>query len=143
MKPSRFWIGLALVFLAAVSPAAQTPEGSLAGTVLDSAGMAVPGAKVTLKSADGSPVHTVTTNAAGAYVKEHLPPGDYEVQAEGAGFGPGTVAPVKVSADAQTTLDLRLEARETPEAPIPVESRPADAGPPPPPRPSARGSPSS
>jgi len=129
MKPWRFWIGLALASLVVASPAlAQTTEGSVAGRVLDSAGAAVPGAKVTLKSTDGGTVHTSTADAAGAYLQEHLPPGDYEVQAEGTGFGSGTVASVRVSADARTTLDLRLEA---PEAPIPAESAPAEPGTPP------------
>jgi outer membrane receptor protein involved in Fe transport len=112
-RSSRFFAGaVALVALiVAVSPRvrAQAVYGSIAGTVVDSSGAAVPGATVTITSVARRTVDTVTTNGEGYYEKLRLLPGTYEVKAELTGFKAKVVSAVNVSVDTQTKVDLALE----------------------------------
>ncbi|OLE16580.1 MAG: hypothetical protein AUG83_02490 [Acidobacteria bacterium 13_1_20CM_4_57_11] len=67
--------------------AAQETTGSISGTVTDSSGAAVAGAKVTIKSLDKNVVvRTLTVEASGQYLAAYLPVGRYEVVAEAANF---------------------------------------------------------
>src|SRR5262245_1794034 len=76
-------IALAAFALAAPPPAAaQAVYGSIAGTVTDPTGAALPGVTVTITSVERKTVDTVTTNESGFYAKERLLPGRYEVKAE-------------------------------------------------------------
>ena len=75
--------------LAAFAPSrahAQAVYGSVSGVVTDSTGAVVPGATVTVTSAERKTSDTVVTNESGLYVKERLLPGRYEVKAELPGF---------------------------------------------------------
>ena len=66
---------------------AQEITGSIVGTVTDSSGAAVAGAKVTIKNLDKNVVlRTVTTEANGQYLAAYLPVGSYEVVAEAPNF---------------------------------------------------------
>ncbi len=102
----------ALVLAVALPPApalAQAVSGSIAGTVSDSTGAAVPGATVTVTSIVRKTVDTVSTNASGFYEKDRLLPGKYEVKAELSGFKASVIPSVNVSVDSQTKVDFRLE----------------------------------
>src|SRR5258708_15617161 len=102
----------ALVLAVALPPAPALPEavsGSIAGTVSDSTGAAVPGATVTVTSIVRKTVDTVSTNASGFYEKDRLLPGKYEVKAELSGFKASVIPSVNVSVDSQTKVDFRLE----------------------------------
>src|SRR5438045_7199080 len=89
----RMFLQIAAVMLiAAVSiiapppAAAQAVYGSVSGIITDSTGAVVPGATVTLTSAERKTSDTVVTNESGLYIKERLLPGRYEVKAELTGF---------------------------------------------------------
>ncbi|HXB56147.1 MAG TPA: TonB-dependent receptor [Vicinamibacteria bacterium] len=108
--------GLVLALTFTPRPAmAQAVYGSIAGTVIDSTGAAVPGAAVTVTSVERKSVDAVQTNATGNYVKDRLLPGRYEVKAELAGFKAKVVSSVNVSIDTQTKVDFRLELGEVSE----------------------------
>jgi len=61
-------------------------SGDLGGTVTDSSGAALPGATVTVTSANTGLVKTVTTGAAGDYRIGLLPPGPYKVSVSAPNF---------------------------------------------------------
>jgi outer membrane receptor protein involved in Fe transport len=65
---------------------AQTGAGSIAGTVKDTSGGAVPGATVTVASPDRGVNQTGQTNLQGGFVFPLLPPGTYTITVELAGF---------------------------------------------------------
>ena len=105
-------LALLAVMALAVGPtpaAAQAVYGSIAGTVNDSTGAAMPGATVTITSVERKTTDNVTTNASGNYSKERLLPGFYEVKAELSGFKSAVVPSVRVNVDAQTKVDFRLD----------------------------------
>jgi len=111
-------ITIALIALTAAVPAAmaQAVYGSIAGTVVDPSGAALPGVTVTITSTERRTVDTVVSNASGNYVKEHLLPGMYEVKAELTGFKSAVVSRAKVSVDTQTNIDLGLQLGDLSEA---------------------------
>src|SRR4029453_12205871 len=79
--------------------AARAPAvyGSIAGTIEDSTGAALPGVNVTITSVDRKTADTVVTNGSGLYVKDRLLPGTYSVKAELSGFRPALVSAAKVN----------------------------------------------
>ena len=91
---------------------AQAVYGSIAGTVVDSTGAAVPGATVTITSLERQTSDTVVSNAAGFFSKDRLVPGRYEVRAELTGFKVSVVSDVRVSVDTQAKVDFTLEVGE-------------------------------
>jgi hypothetical protein len=104
--------GLALLLAPASSALAQAVYGSVAGTVLDSTGAAVPGANVTITSLERKTTDTVVTNPSGNFAKDRLLPGRYEMKAELTGFKAQMVSHVQVNVDTQTKVDFRLELGE-------------------------------
>ena len=91
------------------SAAAQAVYGSIAGTVVDQSGGALPGVSVTVTSVERKTTDTVVTNETGHYVKERLLPGTYEVKIELSGFKQSVYPNIRVNVDTQTTLDVKLE----------------------------------
>jgi hypothetical protein len=107
---------LGAVFALPAPAHAQAVYGSIAGTINDSTGAALPGVNVTITSVERQTSDTVTTNSAGLYVKERLLPGTYGVKAELTGFRPANVASVRVSVDTQTKVDVALDVGQMTEA---------------------------
>jgi hypothetical protein len=81
--------------------------GNLAGTVEDSTGAVVSGAKVTATKPDTNSVFTATTNANGTFALNDLQVGIYIVKIEGPGFSALTLNDVHV--DSNHTQDLGVE----------------------------------
>jgi len=87
----------------------QAVYGSILGSVTDSQGSAVVGAKITVTSvAKGSSGET-TTNDSGNYTVSHLIPDVYNIRVEAAGFKSYDVKGVQVSADTSTNVDAKLD----------------------------------
>ena len=89
--------------------AAQAVYGSIIGTVTDTSGAAVVGAKVTVTDINKGISDTTTTNASGNYQVLHLIPDSYAVKVEGKGFKVVENKGVIVSADTAARVDLKLE----------------------------------
>ena len=88
---------------------AQAVYGSISGIITDTTGAVVPGATVTITSAERRTADSVVTNESGLYVKERLLPGTYEVRAELPGFKAAVFPDINVSVDTQTKLNIRLD----------------------------------
>jgi hypothetical protein len=78
--------------------------GNLAGTMQDSTGAVVPGAKITVTKPDTNAVFTTTSGANGNFSLNDLPVGIYNVKFEASGFSTLTLQNVRV--DSNHTLDL-------------------------------------
>jgi outer membrane receptor protein involved in Fe transport len=88
---------------------AQSAEtGQISGTVTDPTGAVVPGAKVTVTSVGTQAVRTTTTNSSGSYTVSGLPPTNYQVAIEAAGFAK-QVSMVNVAVGGHTILDAKLQ----------------------------------
>lgn len=83
----RLWMLPLLVMVFAMTALAQT-TASIKGTVTDSSGAAVIGAKVTVKNVGQGFERTTQTNGAGDYEVPALPPGVYSVEVQAASFQP-------------------------------------------------------
>lgn len=77
---------LLLVAAAGLATAQETTTGSVQGRIVDPQGLPVPGATVTVTSAQGT--KTFTTDAQGRYFAPFLTPGMYTIRAELQGFKP-------------------------------------------------------
>jgi carboxypeptidase family protein/TonB-dependent receptor-like protein len=122
MKPVVFRGALALAAAFAItlgtatSARAQAVYGSVAGTVTDSTGAALPGVTVTITSVERRTSVTALTNESGFYVRDRLLPGTYEVRAELGGFKAAVVSAARVSVDTQTKVDFHMELGQLTEA---------------------------
>ena len=95
-----------------LSPAvlAQTADtGALTGTVADTTGAIVPNATVTTTSVDTGQVRTAQTGTDGIYKLGLLPPGNYRVKFEAAGFETVEVPAAKVKVTETAVLNAPLQ----------------------------------
>ncbi|HKH99548.1 MAG TPA: TonB-dependent receptor [Candidatus Sulfotelmatobacter sp.] len=88
---------------------AQSATTSLRGTVTDPTGAAIPGAKVTLSSAERGIVHTATSGASGGYEFLQLQPGTYQLTVEKADFRRYEYKNISLLVDTPTTINVKLE----------------------------------
>ncbi len=72
-------------------------SASVAGTILDVSGAAVPGAEVSLTHEDGTELRTMVSEAGGEFCFTKIPPGPYLVVINAQGFAPFTSAQFVVS----------------------------------------------
>ncbi len=94
------------VFFAAAAQAQF--KASIQGTVLDSNGGVVAGAKVTVTNQDTGVVRDTVASAEGFYRVSELPPGRYTVSVEAAGFKISLSKDVVVEAEQPRGLDITL-----------------------------------
>ena len=90
---------------------AQVTGATLSGTITDSQGGAVVGAKVSAKNGATGVTTESITNASGAYSIVNLLPADYEVSVTAAGFRT-TVSKVTLTVGAQQAMNLALTVGE-------------------------------
>ncbi len=104
----RWWLALPLVLLTATVAGAQSPTGSISGTVQDSSRANTPGVGVTVVNEDtGTERSTVTTDR-GTYRLLDLQPGRYRVTAVLDGFTPGIRPGVHVLIGQDVPVDFTL-----------------------------------
>ena len=104
---------LAALCVAAALPAwAQTDLGTIKGYIVDQSGGALPGVTVTVSSPALLGVRTATTDAEGFYRVVNLPPGDYVLAAELAGFSKNVRPAITMRAGLNLTIDLQLKVGE-------------------------------
>jgi len=98
------------VFLAWCSTIrAQTSYGSIAGTVLDASGGAIPGAAVTLTNIGTSEKRTMQSEATGSYTFVNLLPSRYRLEAEKNGFKHFTREPIVVEVGSALRVDIPMQ----------------------------------
>ncbi|MGH9431901.1 MAG: carboxypeptidase regulatory-like domain-containing protein [Terriglobia bacterium] len=105
MKKS-FLILTVVLFGASLTGWAQ--EASIVGTVTDTSGAVIPGARVTVENAGRGFTRNLVTNSAGAYVAAAVPIGQYVVSAEAPGFRKLVRSGVVVRVGARLRVDVRL-----------------------------------
>ena len=87
---------------------AQTFRGGIAGTVQDTSGAVVSGAKITLFGTEtGSKKETISTNS-GDYTFSDLALGTYRVSIEAPGFGAKKIDGIKVTVGQIYSLDIKM-----------------------------------
>jgi hypothetical protein len=98
------------LWLSLASSQAQVTSGSVSGTVIDSQGAAVPGAKVTLTDAVQATTRTMNSSAEGNFFFTPVLPSTYTVVVESAGFKKFEKTGIKVSpGDRMDVPDIKLE----------------------------------
>ena len=101
---------IALLLLVAARPsAAQSVSGTILGTVSDSTGAVIAGAKVTILNEGTALTRTLVTDASGEYTAPSVPTGRYTVLAEIQGFKALTLSNIEVGVDQRVRIDLKLE----------------------------------
>jgi hypothetical protein len=88
---------------------AQTSYGSVVGTVTDSGGLSIVGAKVTLKSLGTNATQTASTGSGGNYGFTNLNPGPYSVSVSQSGFQSFTRSQVDVQIGGSARVDVALK----------------------------------
>jgi hypothetical protein len=87
-------------------------SGDVVGTVTDSLGASVPGAKVTVTSLDNGQAKTVASDSVGNYRVPLLAPGKYKVSVAASGFDTST-ADITVSAGVTAQVSIKLTIGQT------------------------------
>src|SRR5271154_6230979 len=91
-------------------PAQVSNNTAVVGTVLDSAGSALAGAKVTAVEESTGVVYPGTTNEQGYYSIKFIPPGTYDITVEQTGFTKltktGTIVPIDQAVRTDFTLKV-------------------------------------
>ena len=82
--------------------------GSISGTVTDTSGAGVPGAKVTITAPATGLTRSTTANVSGEYIIPLLPVAVYNVQVEQQGFQSSTLPDIRLQVDEHRELDFRL-----------------------------------
>ena len=99
----------ALVVLFPASAAAQALYGTVAGTVMDDTGAAIPGATVTVANQGTGLEVMAITDEVGAYAFRNLQPGTYTLKASLQGFKEYVQTGIPVSQSDVVRIDARLE----------------------------------
>ncbi|MGH9454682.1 MAG: carboxypeptidase regulatory-like domain-containing protein, partial [Terriglobia bacterium] len=106
MKKS-FLIFTLVLFGASLTCWAQ--EASIVGTVTDTSGSVIPGARITVENPGKGFTRSLVTNSAGAYVAAAVPIGQYVVSAEAPGFRKLVHSGIVLQVDATLRVNLQLE----------------------------------
>jgi len=102
------WLLLVAVLSLAIASFGQT-TASIKGTVTDSSGAAIVGAKVTAKNANLGIERSTVTNAAGDYEVPALPPAPYTVTVESKGFATQQANGVTILVSQNVVQNFRLK----------------------------------
>ena len=91
---------------------AQSYTASLRGIVTDTSGAAIPGARVIATSVQRGTEFLGSTDGQGRYALTALPPGDYTLAAEAAGFKKLVRSAFNLQVQQQATIDLKMDVGE-------------------------------
>ncbi len=98
---------------AAPAPGAAAATGTLHGHISDPTGALIPGAEVTVSTADGKKVASTTADAAGGYQVRGLAAGSYVIEADFEGFAPFVSAPIALSTGQIKSVDIKMAIEAT------------------------------
>ena len=110
----RTALALAVLLALAIPASAQTETGRISGVVTDATGGILPGVTVNAKAVGTGATRTVVTDTAGQFVFANLPPAQYELTTELAGFNAAN-AKVTVSVGGAASVDLKMDVAGTKE----------------------------
>jgi Carboxypeptidase regulatory-like domain len=104
---------LCMLLLAVVQGNTQTTTADVVGTVTDSSGAALSGAKVTVENLATSGIHTTQTTSSGDYDVPFLLPGHYSVRVELASFKTFSVTDITLQVGDRARVDAQLQIGDT------------------------------
>jgi hypothetical protein len=96
------------MLLGACLVSAQVTTGTISGIVQDQSAAAIAGAEVTIKNVDTGTNRTLTSDAGGRYTAPDLPLGNYEVQAQHAGFQTEVRSGITLTVGREAVVNLGL-----------------------------------
>ncbi len=88
---------------------AQSEHGNISGTVRDSSGASISGAKVTVINSSTNQTYDLTTNDSGDYTAAELPVGTYLVRVQKPGFSESETRGLTVNAAATVRADVTMQ----------------------------------
>src|SRR5260370_4817142 len=106
-----FTLAVVVMAMMQATPATFAQSGTssaLTGTVVDSSGAALVGAKITATDVNSKAVRTGETDASGRYLLAQVNPGNYLVAVASAGFGEAASEPTPVPVGRTITLNFTL-----------------------------------
>jgi iron complex outermembrane recepter protein len=106
-RSGRVWTLIACVLFTALGLPLQAQNATIAGTVIDQSGKAVPGASVTVRK-DAAIVAQTSTNDDGRFSAAGLPSGTYTVETTAPGFARNTRLGVQVPAAGSEDVSITL-----------------------------------
>jgi Carboxypeptidase regulatory-like domain len=104
---------LLLLLFPAAFAFAQTNEGTFTGTITDSSGRRIVGAKIVIKSLITGVERPTRTNGAGVYTVPSIPPGNYQLTVDADGFTQVQFENVSLDVGQIRTLDAKLSVAGT------------------------------
>jgi hypothetical protein len=88
----------------------QTATAELGGTTVDSSGAGIPNAKITITNASTNLViRELMSDSTGSYIATLLPPGDYTVSVEAAGFRKLVQSGIRLETNQRARIDLTMQ----------------------------------
>jgi hypothetical protein len=113
MTSLTLWACVAILFIAGIhisAPAcfAQLANAQISGSVHDSSGALIPGARLALKNQATGVTTVSTTNGDGVYVIQQILPGTYTLEASMAGFRTTRLEPFQLVVNQATVFDMTL-----------------------------------
>ncbi|MGQ0736128.1 MAG: TonB-dependent receptor [Acidobacteriota bacterium] len=109
MTKVRLFVWSMLLVLVAAASASGQQRGSIAGRVVDQAGLALPGATVTITEQNTGFMRMAVTAETGGYSIPNLDPGTYLVTVEMPGFASLKQTDVLLTAGRTVALELRMQ----------------------------------
>ena len=97
------------VLLSVWTASGQTASGVITGSVVDSSGATVAGAKLTLVQQETNQTRETTSHASGIYEVRALPRGLYTIQAEMAGFNREEIRGLQLTVAETLQYDVKLQ----------------------------------
>src|SRR4051812_20816568 len=98
-----------LLVAAVLASSAQTTTSTIVGTVTDPSGAVVPAVNIVVRNIDTGIRSAATTDSVGNFTVGQLPPGNYEVTGELAGFKKFVRPNVTLEMTRQLRIDMQLE----------------------------------
>ncbi len=96
-------------FLIAYPSLAQTSYGSLAGSVTDQSGAAIPNATITARNTDTGETHVTVSRANGGYLIDAIGIGSYDITVEAPSFSKEVISKVLVQPTTITSVNALLK----------------------------------
>lgn len=109
VTPGRFLAVAVLLVFAEVSLHAQTNNGAIAGSILDSQGAAIAGAQVTATGVESHSVYNTVSSSTGAYRLSNLVLGTYDITVTAGSFKTALLTGVVVQINTTAVLDVTLQ----------------------------------
>lgn len=119
-----YLLGALLVFTLHSPAWPITPAGHISGTVTDPSGALIPNAAVQLRNIGGGSVQVSASSDSGSYSFTGVSTGEYEIEAEVAGFQPFRQSGIHLDSGTDLIFDIHLQLQSTTEAVTVVEDAP-------------------